>query len=81
MNFEHTLQQWVLLDNQIKTYSDKIKELREKKDIIEKSALQFANNNQSAATWTGVAGSVAVAGIAIEIVAYKPKGGAIVGIL
>ena len=46
MNFEHTLQQWVLLDNQIKTYNDKIKELREKKDMIEKTAIQFANNNQ-----------------------------------
>ena len=46
MNFEHTLQQWVLLDNQIKTYNDKIKELREKKDILEKTAIQIANNNQ-----------------------------------
>jgi len=46
MNFEHTLQQWVLLDNQIKSYSEKIKELREKKDNIEKTAIQFANNNQ-----------------------------------
>ena len=46
MNFEHTLQQWVLIDNQIKTYIDKIKELREKKDILEKTAIQIANNNQ-----------------------------------
>ena len=35
MNFEQTTQQWVLLDNQIKIYNEKLKELREKKNIIE----------------------------------------------
>ena len=29
MNFEQTIQQWVLLDSQIKVYNEKLKDLRD----------------------------------------------------
>ena len=34
MNFEHQIQQWVAIDNQMKILGDKMKELRDKKNII-----------------------------------------------
>jgi ferritin len=34
MNFEQQIQQWVTVDNQMKLLSDKMKELREKKNTI-----------------------------------------------
>jgi predicted CopG family antitoxin len=34
MNFEEQIQQWVQLDNQLKSFSEKIKELRDKKNNI-----------------------------------------------
>lgn len=34
MSFEQNIQQWVSIDNQLKTLSDKIKELREKKQVL-----------------------------------------------
>jgi hypothetical protein len=45
MNFEQTIQQWVLLDNQIKIYNEKLKELRDKRDIIEQKLSQEAEKN------------------------------------
>jgi hypothetical protein len=45
MNFEQTIQQWVLLDNQIKIYNEKLKELRNKRDNIEEKISQHAINN------------------------------------
>ena len=45
MNFEQTIQQWVLLDNQIKIYNEKLKELRNKRDNIEEKLSQHALNN------------------------------------
>jgi hypothetical protein len=45
MNFEQTINQWVLLDNQIKNYNEKIKELREKKNSIEQNLLQYSTKN------------------------------------
>jgi len=33
MNFEQKVQQWVLIDNQMKLLNDKMKELRDKKNI------------------------------------------------
>ena len=45
MNFEQTISQWVLLDNQIKNYNEKIKELREKKNSIEQNLLQHSTKN------------------------------------
>lgn len=40
MSFDITVQQWVHLDNQIKTLSDKLKELREKKNELGEIILQ-----------------------------------------
>ena len=34
MSFENQIQQWVIIDNQMKLLNDKMKELREKKNII-----------------------------------------------
>lgn len=34
MSFEQQIQQWVTIDNQMKNLNDKMKELREKKNII-----------------------------------------------
>ena len=45
MNFEQTINQWINLDDQIKIYSEKIKELRERKNIIEKNATYLACEN------------------------------------
>ena len=45
MNFEQTIQQWLLLDNQIKIYNEKLKELRNKRDNIEEKISQHAINN------------------------------------
>jgi len=45
MNFEQTIQQWVLLDNHIKNYNEKLKELRTKRENIEQKLSQHALNN------------------------------------
>lgn len=45
MSFEQTINQWVVLDNQIKSYNEKIKELREKKNNIEEHLSQYATKN------------------------------------
>jgi len=45
MNFEQTIQQWILLDNQVKIYNEKLKELRNKRDNIEEKLSQHALNN------------------------------------
>jgi hypothetical protein len=45
MNFEQTIQQWLLLDNQVKMYNEKLKELRNKRDNIEEKLSQHALNN------------------------------------
>ena len=34
MNFEHQIQQWILIDNQLRVVGDKMKELRDKKHTI-----------------------------------------------
>lgn len=47
MNLEQNIQQWVTIDNQIKAYSEKLKELRDKRgDISEHIQSQLeANGN------------------------------------
>jgi hypothetical protein len=45
MNFEQTIQQWILLDNQIKNYNENLKELRDKRDNIEQKLSQYAISN------------------------------------
>jgi septal ring factor EnvC (AmiA/AmiB activator) len=45
MSFEQNIQQWIQLDNQLKMYSEKIKELRDKKNVLEKNITVHATNN------------------------------------
>ena len=45
MNFEQTIQKWLLLDNQIKIYNEKLKELRENQNEIEETLVSHASNN------------------------------------
>ena len=45
MNFEQTLQQWLVLDNQIKIYSEKLKEIRNKQKNTEEILTSHASNN------------------------------------
>jgi len=54
MNFEQTVQQWVLIDNQIKVYSEKLKELREKKNNIEEKLNIYVNDNKLTNTFIGI---------------------------
>lgn len=54
MNFEQTVQQWVLIDNQMKLYNEKIKELREKKNNIEEKLNIYANNNKLTDSFIGI---------------------------
>jgi len=46
MNFEQTIQQWINLDDQIKIYNQKIKDLRDRKNTIEKSAFELVSDNK-----------------------------------
>ena len=46
MSFEQTIQQWISLDDEIKIYSEKLKELREKKNNLEQKATQMANDKK-----------------------------------
>ena len=45
MSFESNIQQWVMLDNQIKLYNDKIKQLREEKNKIAITAREQAESS------------------------------------
>ena len=46
MNFEQQLQQWVSIDNQMKIVSDKMKELRDKKNTISEQINTHIETNQ-----------------------------------
>lgn len=43
--FENTIQQWVKLDNKLKLINEQTKELREKRNILEKNITSYAKNN------------------------------------
>lgn len=45
MSFESNIQKWVMIDNQIKVHTDKIKQLRDEKNAIGATALQQAKSN------------------------------------
>ena len=45
MNFENQIQQWVSLDNQLKQINEKIKEMREKRNVLEKNIINHASSN------------------------------------
>ena len=42
---ENQIQQWVQLDNQIKQINEKTKELREKRNTLEKNITNYASSN------------------------------------
>lgn len=46
MSFENQIQQWVSLDNQMKIYTEKIKELRDKKNSITENIQKHVKTNQ-----------------------------------
>jgi uncharacterized coiled-coil DUF342 family protein len=45
MSFENQIQQWVSYDNQVKTLSDKIKEIRNKRNELEDNITKYASTN------------------------------------
>jgi hypothetical protein len=50
-SFEAQIQQWVVLDNQLKALNDQIKDIREKKNALSQKITSYAeNNNLSKAT-------------------------------
>ena len=51
MSFESKIQQWVSLDNQLKQLSEKVKDLRDKRNDLEENITTYASeNNLSNAT-------------------------------
>ncbi len=51
MSFEQQIQQWVALDNQLKSLNDKVKELRDKRNTLtETIQLHAQKNNLSTST-------------------------------
>jgi hypothetical protein len=45
MNFENQIQQWVSIDNQLKQLNEKVKEMREKRNILEQNITNYASSN------------------------------------
>jgi len=45
MSFESQIQQWVQLDNQIKQMNEKIREIRDKRNVLEQNIVNYASNN------------------------------------
>lgn len=45
MSFENQIQQWVQLDNQIKQLNEKIREIKDKRNILEKNIITYASSN------------------------------------
>lgn len=44
MSFEQNIQQWVSIDNQLKIYNDKIRELREKRSDVTETIMEQATD-------------------------------------
>jgi len=45
MSFENQIQQWVSIDNQLKQLNEKVKEMREKRNILEQNITNYASSN------------------------------------
>lgn len=45
IGFENQIKQWVQVDNQLKELNDKVKELREKRNSLEKNITSYALSN------------------------------------
>jgi hypothetical protein len=48
MSFEKQIQDWVSIDNQLKIFNEKVKELRERKNSLTTSLSKYAENNHLA---------------------------------
>ena len=46
MNFEQQIQQWVSIDNQLKSFTEKVKELRDKKNVISEQINQHIEKQE-----------------------------------
>ena len=46
MSFEENIKKWVLIDNQIKSFNEKNKQLRDDKNAIEEFILSYAESNK-----------------------------------
>jgi ferritin len=45
MSFEEQIQQWVLLDNQLKVITDKMKEIKDKKNKLSEQITEYVDTN------------------------------------
>ena len=45
MDFNNQIQQWILIDNQLKNLNEKTKELREKRNMLTNDITKYASNN------------------------------------
>jgi hypothetical protein len=45
MNFENQIQQWVSIDNQLKSMTEKMKELRDTRNKLEENITNYASTN------------------------------------
>jgi len=45
MSFENHIQQWVSIDNKLKQLNENVKEMREKRKILEQSITNYASSN------------------------------------
>jgi len=45
MNFESQIQQWVQIDNQLKSFNEKIKNLREQRNALTENITKYAISN------------------------------------
>jgi hypothetical protein len=45
MSFENQIQQWVQLDNQIKQLNEQIREIRDKRNVLEQNIVNYASSN------------------------------------
>lgn len=45
MSFESQIKQWVSVDNEIKIYNEKLKELREKRNTLTDNITKYADSN------------------------------------
>jgi hypothetical protein len=45
MSFQNQVQQWILIDNQLKILNDKVKELREKRSSATDNLINYASAN------------------------------------
>ena len=45
MDFNNQIQQWILIDNQLKNLNEKTKELREKRIVLIKDITKYASTN------------------------------------